>query len=162
MTTGIDRVINQQCLPCSFRHCYENHLGSLAVDLCLDTTSVKSPPRMVSHSWRFYCREASLRPAIRYQSFIISQMSVGTAVPSWLWTLLRSIVAFHFCEHSLPGVSYFCVAGESPRRKGGILGLCIEFSVRKVSGSLSKPGYLRQGVGGGRSLLLFRPVLRKP
>lgn len=89
-------------------------------------------------------------------------MSVGTAVPSWLWTLLRSIMAFHFCEHRLPGVSYFCVAGESPRRKDGILGLGIEFSVMKVSGSLSKPGYLRQGVGGGRSMLLFGPILSKP
>lgn len=50
-------------------------------------------------------------------------------------------------------MGYFCVAGESPGRKDGILGLCRKLSVMKISGSLSEPGSMRQpgrlGVGAG-------------
>lgn len=85
-------------------------------------------------------------------------MLVDIAALSWPWALLRSIVAFYFSDHSLLGLSWFCIAGESQGRVG--FWTLQRFSFMKISDSLTElgsPGQPGRLAGKG-----FRRSLKPP
>lgn len=76
-------------------------------------------------------------------------MLIDTATVSWLWILWRSIVAFCFSEHSLPGLSWFCMAWKALERQ--VLGFAwnsISWRSQTACLSLALWGSLADWVGG--------------